>query len=144
MNETDNTKCHVNKYANAIRELRGIYKNVGNDLDVPLIEMAVYGSDLGTTYKEIFKKSLLFHEGKLNNFVPLPEIQLSDDRYMRLRYEVYPEDCWSYEFFLKQIEVARNICVRSEEQMKIERYGVHPAVLPKNAIFISEDHISSK
>lgn len=126
--------CSLNKYAIAIRKIRELYKNAGEPLDIPLSEMVVYGSDLGSTYDEIFRKSLLFHEGKLNEKCLLSEIQLSDEYYMRLRYEVYPEDIWTYEFFLKQIEVARDICLRSEEQMRNELLGTYPAELPKNAV----------
>lgn len=100
--------------------------------------MAVYGSDLGTAYDEIFRKSLLFHEGKLNANGSLRETQLLDECDRCSRYDVYLEDSWSYEFFLKQIEFARDICLRSEEQMRSERLGIYPAVFPKNSAFTVE------
>lgn len=54
----------ANKYANFIREMRDRYRICGEHSKIPLIHMAVYVSDLGDSYIEIFEKSLLFHEGK--------------------------------------------------------------------------------
>lgn len=97
--------------------------------------MAVYGSDLGSTYSEIFEKSLLFHEGKLDeNGLPLKDKLLEPyDGCSRL--EVYPEDFMGYEEALKQIEIAREICIRSEEQIKSERSGIHTFVTLKDAVY---------
>lgn len=86
--------------------MRDSYKIPGEHSKIPLIHLAVYGFGLKDSYIEIFDKSLLFHEGKLNENGQVCVEKLSEEYDGFSHMEVYPEDFLNYEEFLKQIEIA--------------------------------------